>query len=129
VLDPTKGGGMFALDLVTGKQVWHAAPAPCGDKPNCSPAQSAAVTAIPGAVFAGSADGHLRAYATGDGKVIWDFDTAREYAPVNGGTAKGGSIDGGGPAVAGGMLFTYSGFGQWGGIPGNVLLAFSVDGT
>jgi len=127
-LDPKAGGGIFALDLATGKQVWHAAPAPCGDKPNCSPAQSAAVTAIPGAVFAGSVDGHLRAYATTDGKVIWDFDTAREYAPVNGGTAKGGSIDGGGPAVAGGMLFTYSGFGQWGGIPGNVLLAFSVDG-
>jgi polyvinyl alcohol dehydrogenase (cytochrome) len=127
-LDPTAGGGVFALDLTTGKQVWRAEPVPCGDKPNCTPAQSAAVTAIPGAVFAGSGDGHLRAYATGDGKVIWDFDTAREYRAVNGGTAKGGSIDGGGPAVAGGMLFSYSGYGQWGGIPGNVLLAFSVGG-
>ncbi|HKD08009.1 MAG TPA: PQQ-binding-like beta-propeller repeat protein [Bryobacteraceae bacterium] len=127
-LDPTAGGGVFALDLVTGKQVWRAAPPPCGDKPNCSPAQSAAVAAIPGAVFAGSVDGHLRGYATSDGKVIWDFDTAREYSAVNGGTAKGGSLDGGGPAVAGGMIFTYSGYGQWGGIPGNVLLAFSVGG-
>jgi polyvinyl alcohol dehydrogenase (cytochrome) len=86
------------------------------------------VTAIAGAVFAGSVDGHLRAYSTKDGKVIWDFDTGREYTAVNGGAARGGSIDGGGPAIADGMLFSYSGYGQWGGAAGNVLLAFSVDG-
>ena len=33
-----------------------------------------------------------------------------------------------GPTVIGGMLFVNSGYGQWGGMPGNVLLAFSVDG-
>ena len=27
-----------------------------------------------------------------------------------------------------GMVFTYSGYGQWGGMPGNVLLDFSADG-
>jgi hypothetical protein len=26
------------------------------------------------------------------------------------------------------MLFVNSGYGQWGGMPGNVLLVFSVDG-
>ena len=35
---------------------------------NCSPAQSAAVTVIPGVVFSGSLDGHLRAYSTADGQ-------------------------------------------------------------
>ena len=30
------------------------------DVPGCSPAQSAAVTAIPGIVFSGGIDGHLR---------------------------------------------------------------------
>ena len=30
--------------------------------------------------------------------------------------------------IAGGMLFTTSGYATWGGEPGNVLLAFSVDG-
>jgi polyvinyl alcohol dehydrogenase (cytochrome) len=128
VVDPKSGGGLFALDVLTGKKVWAAAPASCGDRANCSPAQSAAVTAIPGAVFSGSVDGHLRAYAARDGAVIWDFDTARDFSTVNSLTAKGGSMDGPGPAVAGGMLYVCSGYGAWGGLPGNVLLAFSVDG-
>jgi polyvinyl alcohol dehydrogenase (cytochrome) len=126
-LDPKAGGGLFAMDVATGKKVWQAAPPDCGSRPNCSPAQSAAITAIPGAVFSGSADGHLRAYASADGKVIWDFDTTREYTTVNGGTAKGGSMDGPGPVVAGKMLFAPSGYAAWGGLPGNVLLAFSVE--
>jgi hypothetical protein len=55
-----------------------------GGKKNCSPAQSAAVTATPGYVLCGSVDGHLRAYATADGKVLWDFNTARKFATVDG---------------------------------------------
>jgi polyvinyl alcohol dehydrogenase (cytochrome) len=42
--------------------------------------------------------------------------------------ARGGSFDGPGPAIAGGMMFVSSGYARAGGIPGNVLLAFSVDG-
>jgi polyvinyl alcohol dehydrogenase (cytochrome) len=128
LLDPKGGGGLFALDVLTGKKVWTAPPASCGDRPNCSPAQSAAVTAIPGVVFSGSVDGHLRGYSMRDGTVIWDVDTARDFQTVNGLTAKGGSMDGPGPAVAGGMLYVSSGYGAWGGLPGNVLLAFSPDG-
>ncbi len=128
ILDPKQGGGLFALDAATGKKVWSAAPADaCGDRPNCSPAQSAAVSAIPGAVFSGSLDGHLRAYSAEDGKIIWDFDSAREFTAVNG-AGKGGSMDGPGAAIAGGMVFVNSGYGNWGGRPGNMLLAFSIDG-
>ncbi len=127
-LDPEKGGGVFALDLATGKKVWTALPASCGDRKNCSPAQPSAVSAMPGAVFAGSMDGHLRAYAADTGNVVWDFDTAREYDAVNGQKARGGAIDGGGAAIAGGMVYVYSGYGQWSGLPGNVLLAFGVEG-
>ncbi|MGD0295492.1 MAG: hypothetical protein ABSE86_00160 [Bryobacteraceae bacterium] len=47
---------------------------------------------------------------------------------MNGGKARGGSLDGGGPAVIGGMVYVNSGYGTFGGTPGNVLLAFSVDG-
>jgi polyvinyl alcohol dehydrogenase (cytochrome) len=83
---------------------------------------------IPGVVFSGSSDGHLRAYATATGKIVWDYDAVREYQTVNGVPARGGSIDGPGPVIAGGMLFVNSGYGAMGGIPGNVLLAFSVDG-
>jgi polyvinyl alcohol dehydrogenase (cytochrome) len=127
-VDPNHGGGLFALNLATGEKVWSAQPPSCGSRGNCSPAQSAAVSAIAGMVFSGSEDGHLRAYATVTGEVVWDADTVREYETVNGQKAKGGSLDVAGPVVAGGMLYVNSGYGQWGGMPGNVLLAFSVDG-
>jgi polyvinyl alcohol dehydrogenase (cytochrome) len=86
------------------------------------------VTAIPGIAFSGSVDGHLRAYSTDDGAVVWDFDTVGSYETVNGVPAQGGSMDGPGPVIAGGMLFVNSGYPSGGGIPGNVFLAFSVDG-
>jgi polyvinyl alcohol dehydrogenase (cytochrome) len=129
VPDPKKGGGLHAVDLKSGAIVWSARPATCpATQAICSPAQSAAVTAIPGAVFSGSLDGHIRAYSTADGRVIWDFNTARELPTVNGKPARGGSIDATGAAVAGGLVFVHSGYNQFGGMPGNVLLAFSVDG-
>jgi polyvinyl alcohol dehydrogenase (cytochrome) len=126
--DPKRGGGMFALRLSDGQRVWYTPPPGCGDRPRCSPAQSAAVTAIPGIAFSGSVDGHLRAYSATEGKVVWDFDTIRPYETVNGVAGRGGSLDGPGPAIAGGMLFVNSGYPSAGGMPGNVLLAFSVDG-
>lgn len=125
-LDAKTGGGLFALNIETGAKVWAASPPVCGDRPLCSPAQSAAISAIPGVVFSGGVDGRLRAYSTKDGKVIWEFDTAREFACVNGAKGNGGAMDGGGPAISGGMLFVGSGY--WSGQPGNVLLAFSIDG-
>jgi polyvinyl alcohol dehydrogenase (cytochrome) len=129
-LDPSKGGGLFALRLSTGEKIWQTLPSKsaCQDRPNCSPAQSAALTAIPGVVFSGSMDGHLRAYSTEDGRVVWDFDTVRDFTTVNGVAARGGALDGPGPAVAGGILYVNSGYGRFGAMPGNVLLAFSVDG-
>jgi polyvinyl alcohol dehydrogenase (cytochrome) len=126
--DPKQGGGMFALSLATGERAWYTPPAGCGDRKRCSPAQSAAISAIPGVAFSGSLDGHLRAYSAKDGALLWDFDTVGSYKTVNREEARGGSLDGGGPAIGGGMLFTNSGYGIWGGMPGNVLLAFSVDG-
>ena len=80
---------------------------------------------IPGVVFSGSVDGHLRAYATADGRILWDFNTAREFDTVNHVPAKGGSIDAAGPAIADGLVVTNSGYSLWRGLPGNVLLAFS----
>ena len=127
-LDPKPGGGMFALSLEKGERIWHTPPPGCGDRKRCSPAQSAAVSAIPGAAFSGSVDGHLRAYSTKDGSILWDFDTVGPYKTVNSVEASGGSLDGAGPAIGGGMLFVNSGYPVFGGMPGNVLLAFSVDG-
>lgn len=125
--DPNVGGGLFALRLKDGKRVWYAPPASCGDRKPCSPAQSAAASAIPGVVFSGSVDGHMRAYSSKNGKVIWDFDTIRKFETVNGVEGRGGSLNGPGPVIAGGMIYFNSGYAA-GGTPGNVLLAFSVDG-
>jgi len=123
----SEAGGMFALKLATGERVWYTPPPGCG-KANCSPAQSAAVTVIPGVVFSGALDGHLRAYSTVDGRIMWDVDTAVDYRAVDGVKAKGGSLDGPGPVVVDGTLYVNSGYGMFGEMPGNVLLAFSVDG-
>ena len=107
VVDRNAGGGITALRIADGTQLWSAAPVPCAADapPGCNPSHSAAVTAIPGVVFASSNDGHVRAYAAADGKVLWDFDTMREFETVNGVKARGGSIDGPGAVVAGGMVF------------------------
>ncbi len=126
--DPVKGGGLTALRLTDGSKVWFAPSYPCAPpRPGCSPAQSAAVTAIPGVVFSGSLDGHIRAFSTEDGQLVWDFNTEREYVAVNGITAKGGSLDGAGPVIVDGMLYVNSGYPRFGGTVGNVLLAFGAD--
>lgn len=128
VPDPKAGGGLHAVVLADGKRLWDAMPSADGCKtPRCSLAQSAAVSSIPGVVFSGAEDGHIRAYSSVDGKVLWDYDTIRQFETVNKIPATGGTMDGGGPAVAGGMLFVNSGYGFLYGAPGNVLLAFGVE--
>ena len=78
-------------------------------------------------VFATSTDGHVRAHLAESGKVVWEFDTMRDFETVNGVKAHGGSIDGPGPVVVNGMVFVNSGYPRNGGVPGNVLLAFGAE--
>jgi len=118
--------GIYALDINTGKLIWNAPTPPCEGK-NCMTANSAAPAVVPGIVFAGSIDGHMRAYASSDGKILWDFNTIKEYETVSGIKGKGGAIDGPPPVIADGMLFINSGYGAFNGIAGNVLLAFAVE--
>ncbi len=123
-----EAGGLFALKLETGEQIWNT-PAPkldCNSGRGCSGAQSAPASVIPGVVFSGSVDGHMRAFSTADGSIIWDYNTAHDYETVNHVPAKGGSIDAAGPAIADGLLVTNSGYSLWKGMAGNVLLAFSA---
>ena len=115
--------GLYALRVDTGAKLWSA-PAPAGARRP----QPAAVSVMPGVAFSGSFGGHLRAYSTKTGEIVWDFDAVKDYDTVNRVPAKGGSFDGGGPAIAHGMVVTTCGYGFAGGVPGNVLLAFSVDG-
>ena len=121
-------GGLHALRLDTGAPVWEARPAraDCKDPKNCVQAQSAAITLIPGAVFSGTTNGIMRAYDPKDGRVIWIYDANQPYTTVNGVPAKGGSFNGPGPVVVGGMVFMNAGYNYLGfGTGGNVLLAFA----
>ena len=129
IQDPPHAGGLHAIDLRTGKRAWVAPPPKpvCRPGPGCTGAQASAPAVIEGVVFAGSADGALRAYATKDGSVIWSADTNGDFTTVNGSKAHGGSMIGPGPAVAGGMLFVNSGYGSHAARGGNVLLAYGVE--
>jgi polyvinyl alcohol dehydrogenase (cytochrome) len=126
--NPASGGGMFAIDAATGKVLWHTPPpAPaCLPKPGCNAAQLAPPSAIDGAVFSGSMDGHLRAFDMAAGKIIWDFDATQSFPTTNGIAANGGSFSSTGPTIVDGMLYVNSGYGGQG-MAGNVLLAFSVN--
>jgi polyvinyl alcohol dehydrogenase (cytochrome) len=128
--NPESGGGVVAVEIKTGKKLWTTpAPKPaCRETKGCSAAQPGATSVIQGAVFAGSLDGHLRAYSTADGRIIWDFDTLRDFVTVNQVKAHGGSITGTGPSIAGGFVYASAGYSRSPMIGGNVLLAFSVDG-
>ena len=128
---PGEAGGLLSVNLADGKARWTAPPSAdtCAGRNGCNTGQPAAVSAMPGVIFSGALDGHLRAYDSSSGKVIWDVDTARTYdTTVNGVAAKGGGMNGPGATVAGGMVFVNSGYGSIGFMAGNAVLAFSVDG-
>jgi len=123
-------GGLHAVSLATGARVWVTpAPAPVCGRPNrgCNAAQFSAVTAIPGIVLSPSNDGAVRAYDTTNGAIVWTFDSNRDFVTLNGVRAKGGSMNGPAPVVAGGMVYVSSGYGTFGLRPGNVLLAFAPE--
>lgn len=128
-------GGLTALDLLTGDQRWSVkidAQVKCGWQGRCAGGYSAPPSVIPGVVISGAQDGHLRAFDVATGQKIWDFDAAAQtYDTVNGvAKQRGGSFDGSGPTIAGGTLYTTSGYNGsgGGGWSDNVLLAFSKDG-
>lgn len=128
---PGEAGGVLSVNLADGKPRWTAPPSAdtCAGRAGCNTGQPAAVSAMPGVIFSGALDGHLRAYDSSSGTVIWDVDTARAYdTTVNTVPAKGGGMNGPGATVAGGMVFVNSGYGSIGFMAGNAILAFSVDG-
>jgi len=119
--------GLYALEPRTGKELWGApADDVCRGRPFCDSGISAAITSIPGAVFAGHMDGRLRAYDSTTGKVVWEVDTTQDWKTVSGEVARGGSFGGGaGPMVVHGKVFAASGYGLYFHMPGNVLLVFA----
>jgi len=119
-----QSGGMVALKLATGDILWRATFAKA---PTTRVVNSAAATAMPGVVFVAGSDGKLHALSSADGRVLWEYDTARAFETVNHVPAHGGAIASIGPAIVNGMLFIGSGYAVTGTNSGNVLLAFSAE--
>lgn len=126
---PGAAGGVYALDFADGATLWQtpAQKPDCVATPGCNAGQPQAAVLIPGALFSGAMDGHMRAYDPATGKIIWDVDTKRDYPTVNGVAAKGGSIKGAGVVVVDGWVYFGSGYGLWG-MPGNVFVAYGPKG-
>jgi polyvinyl alcohol dehydrogenase (cytochrome) len=117
-------GGVAALKLKDGERAWFS---PLDKATNPRANNSAAVSAWPGVVLAGGANGKLFAISDKDGSLLWSYDTAKPFETVNKVSAKGGSIAAPGPTVADGMVFVGSGYAIVADEPGNVLLAFAPE--
>jgi polyvinyl alcohol dehydrogenase (cytochrome) len=114
------GAVVAAVNLADGSRKWTSAPA------TGARGIAAANTAIPGVVFSHASDGTLRALSTTDGKLLFEFATAKEFQTVNEVPARGAAFGQSGSTVVGGMLFIGSGYnGQGSG--GNVMLAFGLE--
>jgi polyvinyl alcohol dehydrogenase (cytochrome) len=117
-------GGIASVAIKDGERRWFTPLTPSPEMAKHG-GHDGPLTAIPGVVFSGGWDGVLRALSAGDGHVIWEYNTVRDFETVNGVAAKGGSMGAAGPVIASGMLFVNSGYiGVKNGMPGNVLLVF-----
>ena len=101
---------------------------PANPWPDCSfyYGHSAAPLHANGVLYAGALDGKLRILDAASGEVLRIIDTKRSYAADNGIEGHGGAIDLSGVVVDGRRLFVYSGYGMFGQMPGNVLLAYEL---
>ncbi len=128
---------LFSLDARTGRIEWKSVhPADgCGTggaakfADLCERAYPSAVTATPGLVYEGSADGKMRVFSAADGKLLWQFDAVQTFQGVNGQVGMGRAIGAnGGAVVVDGMLYVQAGYYPF--YPtdnkGTVLLAFGV---
>ncbi|OYX48534.1 MAG: hypothetical protein B7Y90_10040 [Alphaproteobacteria bacterium 32-64-14] len=127
--DPSIKPGLYALDAKTGAIKWQFNPEPppgatVGPRGWRGAAFSAAPSIIDGAVVAAGLDGTLYVIDKTTGKLLWTYNTAQEFAGVNGVNGKGGSIDSNSITAMNGLLLVNSGYGMFGQAGGNMLLAF-----
>jgi polyvinyl alcohol dehydrogenase (cytochrome) len=134
--------GLYALDIDNGDLLWrYGASRGCKTSmgayfrreslyPDCSFyfAFSAALSVANDVVFAPSLDGKVRAFDTNEGALLWQFNTALEFETTTGTVAHGGSMDNVGVVFAGSMVYMQSGYSLFGQLPGNILLAFELEG-
>jgi polyvinyl alcohol dehydrogenase (cytochrome) len=140
ISDPGGGDripGIYTFDIATGTPLWeHRLSPDCsGDRrervPVCNSRYGLSATplVVDGAVVTAGLDGRIHIFDGVDGRVLFQFDTARQFETINGIEGGGGSVDSHSIAAGAGMLFIGSGYGSFGQPPGNVLLAFRPRGN
>jgi polyvinyl alcohol dehydrogenase (cytochrome) len=88
---------------------------------------SGAPILIDGAVVTGNLSGMLRIFDGETGRVLFEYQTNRDYPEtVSGLPGHGGSLDSAPYTAGDGTLFVQSGYARFGELPGNMLLAFRV---
>jgi polyvinyl alcohol dehydrogenase (cytochrome) len=142
--------GVFALHLASGEPAWslpveRGCPFDPADVPRVGLAamqdaskrnpwpdcpfyygHSAAPMLANGVVYAGALDGKLRMIDAETGKLLHIIETNRSFVANNAVDGHGGAIDLSGVVVDGQRLFITSGYGMFGQMPGNVLLAYEL---
>lgn len=135
--DPTIKSGLYALDAKTGARKWQFNPEPPPGTPAPVPGQrggwrgnilSAAPSVIDGAVVTAALDGTVYVNDARTGKLLWSYNTSREFDGINGVKGKGGAVDSNSITAANGLLLVNSGYGMFGQQAGNMLLAFRPKG-
>ena len=120
--------GVYAFDPYTGEQLWgYEAKERCSDNTFfCHSGFSAAISSTDEILFAGNLNGVLYAFSTITGESVWEFDTRREFQGINSIPAVGGTIDATGPVISKRMIYINSGYGGYGKLAGNALIAFEI---
>lgn len=124
--------GMNAVDIESGEVVWRQpVEADCSEPrkqryPQCAQRYGLSATplVVDRSVIAGAVDGRLYIYDAATGRLVFEYDTLRDFDTVNGIEGKGGAIDSHSVFAGAGMVFVGSGYGGFRQAPGNVLLAF-----
>lgn len=128
---------LFAVDPATGRIAWHADHPADGCTTGgaaefadmCELAFTPAVSATPGLLYEGSADGKFRVFSARNGGKLFEFDALRDFAGVNGVPGRGSAISGnGGAVISDGMVYVQAGYYPFypTGGKGTVLLAFGL---
>ncbi len=89
---------------------------------------SGAIIATNDIVVSGSMDGFIEILSANKGKLLWSFDSWRDFDSINGVVTNGGAFDAHGPMVADDLLMITSGYSYVGSQKGgNAFLVFQLE--
>ncbi|MDZ7588438.1 MAG: PQQ-binding-like beta-propeller repeat protein [Parasphingorhabdus sp.] len=121
--------GLYRLDLATGSVIWKWAPLASCKGEKCPPqfGLSGAAFATNDIILSGGMDGNWRAFSATGGKPLFEASTFQDFTnTLNKVPGRGGSIDNSTLVAADDMIFVQSGYGYFGGSPGNMLIAYRL---